>query len=178
MLESNNIRLRALEASDLPFLYQWENDAAMWEYSDTHNPLSQRALRDYIASSQHDIFKDGQLRLIIEKQGFVIGAADLFDFDGRNRKAALGLYIAPQWQGQHIAHIVVKMMEHYAFGTLNLHQLYAVVGERNDACKTLFRDLGYDGNAILRDWICQNEQFTHAIVFQKTYTREKINNTI
>ena len=62
------INLRKIEPSDLPFLYQWENDATSWAEGDTHNPLSQQDLRDYIASTTGDIFRDGQLRLIIEKK--------------------------------------------------------------------------------------------------------------
>ena len=60
------LRLRKIEPTDLPYLYQWENDARMWADSDTHNPLSQADLREYIASSTGDIYRDGQLRLIIE----------------------------------------------------------------------------------------------------------------
>ena len=63
------MRLRKLEPYDLPFLYQWENDAAMWVDADTHNPLSQQDLRGYIESTTGDIYKDGQLRLITEQGG-------------------------------------------------------------------------------------------------------------
>ena len=61
------IKLRKIEPNDLPFLYQWENDAASWADGANHNPLSQQDLRDYIASTTGDIYRDGQLRLIIEQ---------------------------------------------------------------------------------------------------------------
>ena len=89
------IRLRKIEPTDLPYLYQWENDARMWADSSTHNPLSQADLREYIASSTGDIYRDGQLRLMIEDEGVTMGCIDLFDLDARNRKAAIGMYIAP-----------------------------------------------------------------------------------
>ena len=60
------IQLRKIEPEDLPFLYQWENDASAWADGSNHNPLSQQDLRDYIASTTGDIYRDGQLRLIIE----------------------------------------------------------------------------------------------------------------
>ena len=82
------MKIRALEITDLPFLYQWENDAESWTDSDTHNPLSQRLLREYIESTTGNIFKDGQLRLIIEDEGVTAGCVDLFDLDPRSRKAA------------------------------------------------------------------------------------------
>ena len=61
------IKLRKIEPSDLPFLYQWENDALAWADGANHNPLSQQDLRDYIASTTGDIYKDGQLRLVISE---------------------------------------------------------------------------------------------------------------
>ena len=60
------LKLRKIEPSDLPFLYQWENDAVMWADSDTHNPLSRHDLHQYIENTTGDIYRDGQLRLIIE----------------------------------------------------------------------------------------------------------------
>ena len=42
------IKLRKIEPSDLPFLYQWENDVTMWADSDTHNPLSRHDLQPII----------------------------------------------------------------------------------------------------------------------------------
>ncbi|MBQ2520315.1 MAG: ribosome small subunit-dependent GTPase A [Paludibacteraceae bacterium] len=60
------VHLRKLEPSDLPYLYLWENDASVWADGSNHNPLSQQDLRDYIASTTGDIYRDGQLRLIIE----------------------------------------------------------------------------------------------------------------
>ena len=65
------IKLRKIEPKDLPFLYQWENDASVWADGSNHNPLSQQDLRTYIESTTGDIYKDGQLRLIIEKPSAV-----------------------------------------------------------------------------------------------------------
>ena len=52
------IRLRKIEPSDLPFLYQWENDATAWADGVNHNPLSQQDLRAYIESTTGDIYRD------------------------------------------------------------------------------------------------------------------------
>ena len=127
------IKLRKLEPSDLPFLYQWENDASVWADGANHNPLSQQDLRDYIESTTGDIYKDGQLRLIIEDlstlnfQPSTLGCIDLFDFDPRNRRAAIGMYIAPEYRGQGIGREAVRLLEEYAFGFLHLRIIYAII---------------------------------------------------
>lgn len=131
------MKLRALEVSDLPFLYQWENDAEMWVDSNTHNPLSQHLLREYIESSTGDIYRDGQLRLIIEEDGYTMGCMDLFDFDARSRKAAIGMYIAPDVRGKGVGMKAVELLEDYAFRFLGLHMLYAIISEKNAPCLAL-----------------------------------------
>ena len=147
-----DIRLRKLEPSDLPFLYQWENDASCWADGDNHNPLSQQDLRQYIESTTGDIYRDGQLRLIIEQDGLTIGCIDLFDFDPRNRKAAIGMYVAPEYRGRGVGKEAVRALEQYAFGHLHLRLLYAVIADRNTACLALYRSLGYEEIASLPDW--------------------------
>ena len=158
------MRLRKLEPYDLPFLYQWENDAAMWVDADTHNPLSQQDLRDYIESTTGDIYKDGQLRLIIEQEGVTMGCMDLFDFDPRNRKAAIGMYIAPEYRHQGIGAKALVLLEQYAFEYLQLRMLYAIIATTNEPCSRLYAHAGYESSSPLKAWTLESE----AVVWIKT----------
>ena len=155
--------LRKIEPTDLPFLYQWENDASAWADGDNHNPLSQQDLRDYIASTTGDIYRDGQLRLIIEEDSATIGCADLFDFDARNRKAAMGLYIAPESRGRGVGAAALRTLEEYAFGHLDLRLLYAVIATNNEPCSRLYRVAGYEPSSVLKAWTLESD----AIIWQK-----------
>ena len=175
------IHLRKIEPADLPFLYQWENDASSWADADTHNPLSQQDMRDYIESTTGDIYRDGQLRLIIEEPSAVsvqpsgasehsekgrqpsaignatLGCIDLFDLDIRNRKAAIGMYVAPEARGRGVGRAAVEALEQYAFGHLNLRLLYAVIAERNESCTALYRSMGYQSTAKLPGWTLEGD---------------------
>ena len=159
------IRLRKIEPTDIPYLYQWENDARMWADSDTHNPLSQADLREYVASSTGDIYRDGQLRLMIDEDGSTMGCIDLFDFDPRNRKAAIGMYIAPHARGRGIGTKAVKLIEDYAFGFLKLRMLYAIIATKNTACSTIYKKEGYEPSSILKAWTIED----NAILWQKIH---------
>lgn len=159
------IRLRKIEPTDIPYLYQWENDAQMWADSNTHNPLSQYDLREYIASSTGDIYKDGQLRLMIDDEGATMGCIDLFDFDPRNRKAAIGMYIAPHARGKGIGTKAVKLIEEYAFDFLKLRMLYAIIAINNTACSTIYKKEGYQPSSILKAWTIEDD----AILWQKIH---------
>lgn len=156
------VKLRKIEPSDLPFLYQWENDASSWADGANHNPLSQQDLRDYIASTTGDIYKDGQLRLIIclndqMVNGATVGCVDLFDFDPRNRRAAIGMYIAPEYRGKGVGHEALKQLEAYAFDFLRLRCLYAVIATNNKACSALYGHAGYQPSSPLPAWTLESD---------------------
>ena len=169
------IKLRKLEPSDLPFLYQWENDASVWADGANHNPLSQQDLRDYIESTTGDIYKDSQLRLIIcslsesvcqqsglsgeaglssvsPQDGLTLGCIDLFDFDPRNRRAAIGMYIAPEYRGQGVGKEALRLLEEYAFDFLHMRIIYAIISTSNTACSELYRQAGYTPSSVLPSW--------------------------
>lgn len=161
-----NITLRKIEPSDLPFLYQWENDASSWADGANHNPLSQRDLRDYIESTTGDIYKDGQLRLIIELDtAETVGCIDLFDLDIRNRRAAIGMYIAPEFRNRGIGKQAVLAMENYASRQLDLRLIYAVIATTNIPCTKLYENLGYEPSSVLKGWTLESD----AIIWQKLY---------
>ena len=151
------INLRKIEPTDLPYLYRWENDASAWADGSNHNPLSQQDLRDYIASTTGDIYRDGQLRLIIEEDGVTLGCIDLFDFDPRNRRAAIGMYIAPEYRGKGVGREVVKQLEAYAFGFLHLRVLYAVIATNNVPCSALYEHADYQPSSPLPSWTLESD---------------------
>ena len=175
------IALRKIEPTDLPFLYQWENDASAWADGANHNPLSQHDLREYISSTTGDIYKDGQLRLVIQslseavfeqsglsslspQGGLTIGCVDLFDFDPRNRRAALGMYIASEHRGKGVGHEALAKIEEYAFDFLHLRCLYAVIAQNNTACAAIFEHAGYIPSSPLKNWTLESD----AVMWIKT----------
>ena len=160
------IKLRKIEPSDLPFLYQWENVALSWADGMNHNSLSQQDLRDYIASTTGDIYKDGQLRLIIEEQSSInnqqsskatLGCIDLFDLDPRNRRAAIGMYIAPEYRSKGVGREALIQLESYAFGFLRLRCLYAIIATNNIPCSSLYRTSGYTPSTPLSAWTLDSD---------------------
>ena len=161
------LRLRKIEPSDLPFLYQWENDATMWADSDTHNPLSRHDLHQYIENTTGDIYRDGQLRLIIEESQLstkVVGCIDLFDFDARNRKAAIGMYIAPDARGKGVGKQAVQQLLDYAFDFLHLRMVYAIISVHNIACSHIYEQMGFTPSSSLANWTLEGD----AILWQRS----------
>ena len=66
-LSDEEIYLRAVEPEDLGLMYEMENSPELWFVSSTFEPYSRHTLREYILSSQNDVFADKQLRLIRQR---------------------------------------------------------------------------------------------------------------
>ena len=89
----DNLNLRAMEPEDLEVLYKIENDRTLWDVGVTNVPYSRYVLHDFISNSTGNIYADGQVRLMIELEGQVIGIVDLVNFDAKNRKAEISIVL-------------------------------------------------------------------------------------
>ena len=139
----------------------------MWADSDTHNPLSRHDLHQYIENTTGDIYRDGQLRLIIEESQLstkVVGCIDLFDFDARNRKAAIGMYIAPEARGKGVGKQAVQLLLDYAFNFLHLRMVYAIISVHNIACSHIYEQMGFTPSSPLANWTLEGD----AILWQRS----------
>jgi len=171
-LKGEHIYLRALEPSDLDFLYQLENDTSIWEISGTLRPYSKKVLRLYLENAHRDIYEVKQLRLCIcNTNDQCIGLIDVFDFDPKNRRAGIGIVIAnPENRNKGVGAEALDLLCDYAFSVLDLHQLYANILEENTNSIHLFEKLGFERIGVKKEWIRTSSGFKNEIMFQKIRT--------
>ena len=99
-LSSENTYLRALEPTDLEFLYALENDTSVWHIGNTLTPYSRATLETYLENATLDIYTVKQLRLVICNQADeAVGAIDLFDFDPLHQRAGVGVVVTAAHRG-------------------------------------------------------------------------------
>ena len=60
-----------------------------------------------------------------------MGCIDLYDFDPQHHRAGVGLVIDQAHRQKGYATTALQLIEAFAFDQLQLHQLYAGVGEDN-----------------------------------------------
>ena len=174
-LTSDRITLRAPEPEDLDAFYRWENDTALWAVGCAVEPYSRYALRQYIATADHDIYARRQLRLMVGRRAarMVGGVFDLVDFDPTHQRAGVGLLIDRAFQRQGFAAEALNLLVDYAFGVLHLKQLYAHVPTDNAACLALFdRATAFTHTATLRSWLQRHDTYVDVELWQL------INNTL
>ena len=168
-LEYGKVRFRALEPDDLDLLFEWENDAEIWDVSNTLEPFSRYVLAKYIKESQRDIFESKQIRMIIETHdGKAVGAVDLFDFDPFHMRAGVGILIHNKTdRHQGYAADALVLLCQYATNYLRLHQLYATINEENQSSIQLFTNNGFKLCGTKKDWINTMEGWKAELMFQK-----------
>ncbi|MAN59923.1 MAG: GNAT family N-acetyltransferase [Flavobacteriaceae bacterium] len=171
-LQGEELLLRALEPTDLPFLYAVENDESFWEISSTTVPFSNYTLHDYLENAHRDIYEVKQLRLVIvhRETDRTIGLVDLFDFDPKHQRAGVGILIAdPVDRGKGFAQEALQMLCNYVQRHLHLHQLYANISEGNKASVRLFEKAGFALAGTKKDWIFTDGAFKDEWLYQKLF---------
>ncbi|MET1259691.1 GNAT family N-acetyltransferase [Flagellimonas sp. DF-77] len=161
--------LRALEPADLDFLYQLENDTAIWELSGTVTPYSKGVLREYLKHAHRDIYEVKQLRLgICTKESGLIGLIDLFDFDPRNKRVGLGIVVLEEAQrNQGVGGEAIGLVTDYAFAVLDMNQVYANILEDNQRSLHLFAKMGFTHGGTKKEWVRSGSGFKDELLYQK-----------
>lgn len=149
------IVLRALEDSDLEFLYALENDPRVWAVSDTLAPVSRHALREYLRHAGADFYETRQLRLVISAGpgGSAVGILDLFQFEPLHQRAGVGITILATERRRGYAAAALAALLSYARQTLRLHQLFCTVAATNLASLRLFQKAGFRRVGVRRQWL-------------------------
>lgn len=163
-----HVRLRALEPSDVDFLYEAENDTSSWDVANATVPYSKYVLRQYVAQSQSDMFADCQLRLMIvcNDGGETIGTVDLTDFSPMHRRGELGIAIKAAWQHRGYAREAIGLMADYAFRFLRLKQLTVHIAADNARSLSLVKDCGFEECGVLRAWWRVEDAYKDVVILQ------------
>ena len=162
MLEGKKVRLRAVEPEDLDLMYLVENDTELWSCGHNTVPFSYYTLKQYLSENTNDIFRDRQLRLVIETaEGEGVGFLEPFHL-----RAEVGVVVLKEQQRRGIATEALQLLKEYAFSFLGLKQLYAYIPDDNIASQALFSRCGYKKTATLQDWLKKPAGWQSVYVFQ------------
>lgn len=170
-LKNEYCQLRALEPDDLNFLLKIENDESLWKISNTQIPFSKYLLTEYLKNAGEDIYTAKQLRLVIcLPDGEAIGLLDFFDFDPKHKRAGIGIVLNEPHRNKGIGNAVLSMVKAYARDSLDLHQLYANIGEQNSTSLKLFEKSGFRKIGTKIDWIFDAGSYENEVMVQLIFT--------
>ncbi len=167
-LAGEGVFLRALESSDLNFLYNLENDMSLWNVSQSQTPYSKFVLKRYLENSHEDIYTAKQLRMAIcENQSReTVGLIDLFEFDPQNLRVGVGIVILENSRKRGFAKESLKLIVEYCFAKLNIHQIYANIDPVNTNSVALFANFGFESAGVKKDWNYMDNKFSDEALYQ------------
>lgn len=171
------LKLRAVDLSDADLFYEWENEISLWESGNTMRPFSRYALENYVLTSQNEPLEVAkQMRLMLDVCSgdtiVTLGCVDLYDFDFRDSKAAVGIFICESERRKGYARKAVALLCDYVSRIYNLNQLYAFVASDNSESRSLFSACGFEQTACLKEWIQRGMEFKDVVLYQKILRNE------
>jgi len=170
-LSGPNLRLRAVEPTDIDLLYVWENDTSIWKVSDTLTPFSHFQIEEYVMNTRNDIYAARQLRLMIDLHDptpdcKTVGSIDLFDFDPFHLRAGVGILIREEYRERGYAGEALELLKKFSFETLHIHQLYCNIACDNEHSTLLFEKHGFTRCGVKKEWLKREDGWIDEFMFQ------------
>ena len=166
LLQLGPTRLRALEPTDVDRVLAWENEPEHWVVTGTSAPYSRAAL-EALCLGHQDLYTAGQLRWIIEDEGEVAGAVDLYDFHARDLRAGIGIPVTPDARGRGVARRALDIAVRHAELALMLRSVHAEVHADHTGSLALFDGANFDRVGRYTDWTRTPEGWRDLILFQR-----------
>lgn len=169
MFISDRIRLRPLERDDLIFVHRLNNNANVMRYWFEEPYEAYVELEELYAKHIHD---QSERRFVAEFENTRVGLVELVEINHIHRRAEFQIIIDPNHQGQGFASEATGLAMKYAFSVLNLYKLYLIVDQENDKAVHIYKKLGFEVEAELKDEFFVNGEYRSVIrmcIFQPVF---------
>lgn len=140
------VRLRTMESADVQALFCMENDPEVWRYTDQGDaPYTWEQIKHFVHTAPRDLTILGQLRLVIESEGRVVGTVDWYGYDPDLAQAWVGVLVWPaELRGRGVGRAALRQLLHQVDqGQWPVERLLAQVDPENQASLRLFRSVGF-----------------------------------
>ncbi len=168
-MNTPRIYIRALEPSDLEFLYKHENMLETMQWGGERNLYSKYDLKRFIEDSHKDITVTTQKRFVIALScsDMSIGTIDLFEYDAVNRRVSVGLiFYDNEYRNLGYGSDAIGLVKQFCIQQLSVHQLYVEVEQDNLNSIKLFENAGFEYCGTKRDWVQRSGKFYDVRCYQ------------
>jgi len=141
----DHIILRTVNSGDIDILFKWENNPDVSKFNVNNEVVSKEDLKRFI-NGPHDIYLDGQLRLMITlaSNDEVIGTLDLFEYDKKKSSVGVGILIfQKEDRRKSYGSIAIDMSLRYIVSHLNIKKVFCNIEEENDSSISFFKSKGF-----------------------------------
>jgi RimJ/RimL family protein N-acetyltransferase len=165
MLCNSNVILRAAEMVDSELIRKWRFDPDNYDYFFEFIPIGREQNEIWMKNS---IQKQTEINFIIEKResNVPIGMISLIDVDHRNQKCEVGRILIGDKDArrQGFGKDSIALLIEYAFNHLNMRKIYCEVFSDNLNAVSLYRELGFGEEGLLKEHVYKNGVFKNVIL--------------
>ena len=161
----NNIKLRKPNQTDFNNLLNWENNIKNTIYTDQPIFYTKNQVRKFL-NSNHDLFLNNQIKLIIQNEDLALGCIDLFDYDMINSRAGIGVFIDEKYRNQGVAFKAINLLKVMSSKQFLIAQLYANIVSTNQKSINIFEKSGFIRNGVKENWIRNENSFVDVFFYQ------------
>jgi len=111
--------------------------------------------------------------ICLKESGQMIGNGGFHDWHHQHRKAELGYWLMPEFQGRGLASEAIIAMTNYGFERMYLHRIEAEVETENKASSALLRKMDFTLEGIKKGCEFINERFIDLEMWAKLETTNK-----
>jgi diamine N-acetyltransferase len=168
LADGKRIALRKMVSSDESLIYAWENNTENWLISDTRQSFSKEMIHAFVHQHQ-DIKLHQQLRLMmVEKEkNRVVGAVDLFEYDGYHNRVGIGILVAEVTdRGNGYGKEALLLTLEYVFNSLKVNQAFCNILESNSRSIRLFESVGFQRVGVKKEWVYDGKGYINEVMYQ------------
>lgn len=160
-LATERLLLRQLTINDLEDIYALRSDALVSKYIAREPYTNAEDARAFISKIEENIAKNecGYWAIALKTDNRLIGTCCIWHISYENFRAEIGYELLPAMQGKGIMHEAISMLLEYAFGTMQLHSIEAIVNPKNIRSIQLLEKFGFVREAYFKENVYFNDRF-------------------
>ncbi len=167
--QGKNIRLRAIESSDVSTLVEWDLHSEIGRYMHfTTPPQSEAAIRAFVEKEELKKLEDDRYFWIIESlEGVAVGYIDTRT-DPRHGTFEYGVSVIPDYKRKGYASEAIMMVVAYYFDHLRYQKVTAGAHSDNQPSIELHKRLGFKHEGTHRNMVYREGSYVDTLYFGMT----------
>lgn len=172
-LETENLMLREILASDKEALFAMRSEPRMHTYTDTIPDESPAQTKAYIEKMRAGVEENRWIIWAMEdkQEKKAIGIVGIWNFDFQRNSAELSYGIAPAFQGRGLMKEALVPVLDYGLRTMLLSALEAYTEQGNSPSRRLLEALGFIETEQVDDVSADGMRIYHMIVYRLEQSR-------
>ncbi|MBI0579663.1 GNAT family N-acetyltransferase [Neobacillus cucumis] len=173
-LEGEKIYFKALRVEDVQEIHHYASDQEVSRFIGWNlmNTLEESRQHIEVMLNRESVGTHLYSSIVEKLTQAIIGTAMIFNFDKEANKAEIGYVLHKQYWGKGYGTEIVALMSDFAFESLNLHKLHAMVVHANIGSARILEKNSYELEGRLKDHYFIENKYYDALLFGKITNME------